>query len=81
MNVVRADAGDGVRLIVVHVDQALEVILLAAVEGPGDGPLLVDLQMVGIEVVQDINPSSFLGVPLPPKVPAKPARGMTVVSL
>ena len=63
-----------------HVDQAPEVILLAAVEGPGDGPLLVDLQMVGIEVVQDINQSSFLGVPLPPKVPAMPVLGMTAVS-
>lgn len=80
MNVVRADAGDGVRLIVVHVDQALEVILLAAVEGPGDGQLLVDFQMVGIEVIQDIIQSSFLGAPLPPKVPAMPARGMTAVS-
>ena len=56
-----ADAGDGVRLVAVHVDQRLEAVLLAAVEQPVNGALLVDLQMVFIEVVQEVIADDLAG--------------------
>ena len=61
VNVVRADAGDGVRLVAVHIDQALEAVLLAAVKEPVDRPLLIDLQMVGIEVVDEVAADDVAG--------------------
>ena len=61
MDVVRADAGDGVRLVAVHVDQALEAVLLAAVEEPVDRSLLVDLQMVRIEIVEEVVSDDLAG--------------------
>lgn len=54
MYIVGADAGDGVRRIAVHIDERLESVLLAAVEEPIDGPLLVGLAVVGIEVIEEI---------------------------
>ena len=61
VHIVGADAGDGVRLVAVHVDQRLEAILLAAVEQPVNRALLVDLQMVFVEVVQEVIPDDLAG--------------------
>ena len=54
VDIVGADAGDGVRLIAVQIDERLEAVFLAAVKKPIDGPLLVGLAVVGVEVVQEI---------------------------
>ena len=45
---------DGVRRVVLEVDQRLEAVLPAAVEQPVDGAFLVDLAVVGEEVLQEI---------------------------
>ena len=37
-----------------EVDQSLETVLLSAVEQPVDGTLLIDLTVVGKEVLQEI---------------------------
>ena len=66
MYVVCADARQQVWLIAVHIDQALEAVLLAGGEEPVNRPLLVNLQVVGIEVVQEVIPDHLAGVPLPP---------------
>ena len=59
VHIVRADAGDGVRLVAVHVDQRLETVLLATVEQPVDGALLVNLQMIFVEVIQEVIPDDL----------------------
>ena len=55
VQVVRADAGDGVRGVAVHVDERLEAVLFAAVKQPVDGALLVGLAVVGEEIVEEIG--------------------------
>lgn len=59
-HIVRADIGNGVRLIAVHIDERLEAALFAAVEQPIDGALLIDLQVVGVEVVQEVIANDVL---------------------
>ena len=54
VDIVGAHTGDGVRLVAVHINQSLEAVLFAAVEEPVDGAFLVDLQVVGVEVVQEV---------------------------
>ena len=56
MDIVRADTGNRVRLIAVHVYQALEAVLLPAVKEPVDRALLIHLYMIRVEVVNKIAP-------------------------
>ena len=44
-----------------HIDKRLEAVFLAAVKEPVDGPLLVGLAVVGIEVVQEITADHIAG--------------------
>ena len=61
MDVIRADAGNRVWLIAVHVDEALEAVLLAGIEEPVNRALLVDFQVVGVEVVQEVAADDLPG--------------------
>ena len=54
VNIIGTDARNGIRLVAVQVDQALEAIFLTAVKQPVDGPLLVNFAVVGIEIVQEV---------------------------
>lgn len=54
VEVVHPQLADGVRRVAVEIDQRLEAVLLAAVEQPVDGALLVDFAVVGEEVLQEI---------------------------
>ena len=54
MDIIGTDARNGVRLVAVQVNQALEAIFLTAVKQPVDGPLLVNFAVVGIEIVQEV---------------------------
>lgn len=49
VNIIGTDACNGIRLVAVQVDQALEAIFLTAVKQPVDGALLINLAVVGIE--------------------------------
>lgn len=61
VDIVGADAGDGIRLIAMHIDERLEAVFLAAVKEPVDGPLLVGLAVVGIEVIEEIAADHVTG--------------------
>ena len=52
VDVVGTDAGDGVRLVAVQIDEGLEAVFLAGVKRPVDGALLIDLAVVIKEVIQ-----------------------------
>src|SRR5699024_10631498 len=54
MHIVSADAGNGIRLIAVHIDERLETVLFAAVKQPVNRALLINLAVVGIEIIQEI---------------------------
>ena len=54
VDIIGADAGDGVPTVAVEVNQALEAVLLAAVEEPVDRAFLVDFAMVGKEIIDEI---------------------------
>ena len=76
MNIVCADAGDGVWLIAVHVDQALEAVLLSAVKKPIDRSLLVYFQVIRIKVIDKVTTDDLTGGALSSKSirdEAKPA--------
>ena len=60
VHVVRTNAGDGIRLIAVHVNQALEAILFAGIKEPVNGALLIHLAVVGIEFRQEVVSDDFL---------------------
>ena len=64
MHIIGADAGNGVRLITVHIDQALEAIFLTAVKQPVDGALLVNFAVVGVEIVQEVVADDLFRLPL-----------------
>ena len=64
MHIIRTDTGDSVRLVAVQVNQALEAIFLPAVKQPVDGPLLVNLAVVGIEIVQEVVADDLFRLPL-----------------
>ena len=51
--VVVEDCADRVGLVAVHVNQSAEV-LLGALEQPVDGTLLVELDVVGVEILEEI---------------------------
>ena len=59
VNIVGTHPGQKVALIPVQVDQCFETVLLSAVKEPVDGPLLVGLAVVGIEVVQEVAADDF----------------------
>ena len=61
MNIVGTHPGKKVALIAVHIDQSLEAVLLAAIEEPIDRTLLIDFQVVGIEVVQEVAADHLAG--------------------
>ena len=44
-----------------HIDECLEAVLLAAIEEPIDRTLLIDFQVVGIEVVDEVIADDFTG--------------------
>lgn len=54
VKVVHAQIADGVRRVAVEIDQRLEAVLLAAVEQPVDGALLVGLAVVFEEVPEEV---------------------------
>ena len=54
VDIIGADARNGIRLVAVQVDQALEAIFLTAVKQPVDGALLINFAVVGIEIVQEV---------------------------
>ena len=64
MHIIGTDAGNGVRLIAVHIDQCLEAILFATVKQPVDRAFLIHLAMVGVEVTQEIIPNHILRLTL-----------------
>ena len=67
MNVVGTDAGEGVRLVAVHVNKALEAVLLAAVKEPVDGAFLVGLHMVSVETADEVIANNLTGSPPAPQ--------------
>ena len=54
VEIVNPHVADGVRRVAVEIDQRLEAVLLAAVEQPVDGALLVNFAVVGKKVLQEI---------------------------
>ena len=62
VDIVGADAGDGVRLVAVQVNQALEAVFLPAVKLPVDGTLLVDFAVIGKEIVEEVAADDLFGV-------------------
>ena len=60
MHIVGTDAGNGIRLIPVHINQALETIFLTAVKLPINRALLINPAMVIVEVVQEVVPNDIL---------------------
>ena len=61
MYIVRAQTGEKIALIAVHIAQCLEAVLLAAVKEPVDWTLLIGFQMVGIEVIQEVAADHLAG--------------------
>ena len=66
MDIVRADTSDGIRLIAVHVDQALEAVLFAAIEEPVDRALAgashrISRTMIRIEIIDEVVPDDLTG--------------------
>ena len=59
VNIVGTHTGKEVALITVHIDQCLEAVLLAAVKEPIDRTLLIDFQVVGIEVIDEVAADHF----------------------
>ena len=64
MDIVGPDAGNRIRLIPVHVNEALKTVFLTRIKHPVDRPLLVDLQMVRIEVIHEVAADDILGLAL-----------------
>ena len=64
MHIIGTDARNGIRLVAVQVNQALEAIFLTAVKQPVDGALLVNLAVVGIEIVQEVVADDLFRLPL-----------------
>ena len=60
MDIISTDTCNGIRLVAVQVNQALEAIFLTAVKQPVDGPLLVNFAVVGIEIVQEVVADDLL---------------------
>ncbi len=54
-HIIRANTSNGIRLVTVHIDERLEAALFAAVEQPVDGTFLINLAVVGIEVIEKIS--------------------------
>ena len=52
--VVRSDTRDGIGLITVHIDEALEAILLSAVKLPINRAFLINLDVISIELVEEV---------------------------
>ena len=67
MDVVGAHPGKEVALVSVQIDECLEAVLLAAVEEPVDGALLIGFQVIGVEVVEKIAADDLFGLPLAPQ--------------
>ena len=64
MHIIGTDTGNGVRLIAVHINQALEAVLLAAVKQPVYRAFLINLAVVGVEVIQEVIPNHILRLTL-----------------
>lgn len=60
VDIIGTDACNGIRLVAVQVDQALEAIFLTTVKQPVDGALLINLAVVGIEIVQEVVADDLL---------------------
>src|SRR5699024_10322221 len=60
MDIVRAYAGNGIRLIAVHINQSFETILLPTVKQPVNRAFLINLAMVFVKIIQEIVPNHIL---------------------
>ena len=64
VNIIGTDARNGIRLVAVQVNQALEANFLTAVKQPVDGALLVNFAVVGVEIVQEVVADDLFRLPL-----------------